>query len=265
MERSTRRTDLVRSAVLTCGLLALVASPLGAQRGPAPTMLKLDPQVLALACAPTLTTTAPAATLQVTGGQDTFKRTTHFPGDLVTINGGMANGVQVGQEYYIRRVQKSGRGDISEKSPAVVRTVGWLRVWALDRPDLSLATITHACETIDIGDYLEPFSLPTMPAVSTETLKPERDNYGRVMMGDDRRQTFAKGDFFILDRGSAQGVTPGARFVIFRDKLQYQNFLYDLGEAVAVNVGQNSATLQVTVSRDALFVGDYVAIRNRGD
>ncbi len=29
---------------------------------------------------------------------------------------------------------------------------------------MSLATITHACDTIEVGDYLEPFVLPAMPA-----------------------------------------------------------------------------------------------------
>jgi hypothetical protein len=256
MERTTR-------VLLTLGVIA-VATPLAAQRGPAPAMLKMDPQVLALACAPTMTTVVPNVPLRVTGGQDTFIRTTHVPGDLVTINGGLANGIQVGQEYYIRRVQKRDRGaKISAKTPGVIRTVGWLKVWAVDRPDMALATVTHACETIDIGDYLEPFSLPRVPAVSTETLKPEREPYGHVLMGEDRRTSFAKGDFFVLDRGSAQGVTPGARFVDFRDKLQYQNFLFDLGEAVAVDVKENSSTLQVVVNRDAFFVGDYVAMRNR--
>lgn len=255
MERSTR-------VLLTCGLLA-VAAPLAAQRGPAPTMLKMDSQLLALACAPTLTTAEPAVPLRVTGGQDTFKRDTHAPGDLVTVNGGLANGIQIGQEYYVRRVQKTGRATISAASPGVVRTVGWLKIWAVDRPDMALATVTHACDTIEIGDYLEPFAMPVMPTVSAETLKPERDNYGHVLLGEDGRRSFAKGDFFILDRGSAQGITPGAKFVIFRDKLQFQNFLFDLGDAVAVNVQENSATLQVTLSRDALRVGDYVALRNR--
>jgi hypothetical protein len=176
------------------------------------------------------------------------------------VNAGTENGIQIGQEFYVRRLQKERDQLFSPKAPAVVRTVGWLRIWATD-PTMSLATVTHACETIDIGDYLEPFTLPRIPAVSTENLKPEKENYGHVLKGDDGRHAFAKGDFFILDRGSAQGITPGARFVIFRDKLQFQNFLYDLGEAVAVVVRDNSATLQVTVSRDALFAGDYVAMR----
>lgn len=252
MGRTTR-------VLLTCGMLA-AATPLFAQRGPAPSMLHADPQALALACAPSLVYEKPMAPIHVTGGQDVVKRYSHAPGDLITINAGTDNGIAIGQEFYTRRVQHDKGSSVSPSSPGVVRTTGWLRVWAVD-PKMSLATVTHACETIDIGDYLEPFALPQMPAISQEPLKPEKDNYGHVLVGIDRRRTFAKGDFFVLDRGRAQGITPGARFVVFRDKLQYQNFLFDLGEAVAVDVKDNSATLQVTVSRDAFFVGDYVAMR----
>ena len=253
MGRSTTRI------LLLCGLVA-ASSPLAAQRGPAPVSQHGDPQQLALTCAPTITSTKPTSALHVTGGQDVVKRYSHAPGDLITINAGTENGIEVGQLYYVRRLQQERGTEVSARTPAVVRTTGWLRVWAVD-PAMSLATVEHACETIDVGDYLEPFVLPQMPAVSTENLKPEKDNYGHVAFGIDRRQAFAKGDFFVLDRGSAQGITPGARFVVFRDKLQYQNFLFDLGEAVAVDVKENSATLQVTVSRGAFFVGDYVAMR----
>jgi hypothetical protein len=257
MARSTTAVCLMCPLVL-CSLFAV--TPLAAQRGPAPVMLHLDPQALALACAPALGPSTAMTPIHVTGGQDVAKRQTHAPGDLITINAGSENGIEVGQEYFTRRPQRGPRSSTRNETPVAVRTTGWLRIWAVD-PQMSLATVSHACETIDIGDYLEPFTLPQMPAVSQEPLKPEKDNYGRVLLGNDRRQSFAKGDFFVLDRGRAQGVTPGARFVVFRDKLQFQNFLFDLGEAVAVDVREDSATLQVTVSRDALVVGDYVAQR----
>jgi hypothetical protein len=100
-----------------------------------------------------------------------------------------------------------------------------------------------------------------MPQVASNKPKPERDNYGHVLTGDSRRRVFGKGDFFLLDRGSDHGVTPGAQFVLYRNKLQAENFLYDLGEAVAVEVTPETSTLQVTVSRDAIQAGDLVAIR----
>jgi hypothetical protein len=49
--------------------------------------------------------------------------------------------------------------------------------------------------------------------------------------------------------------------VVYRDKKEAKNFLFELGEAVAVNVGAGVSTLQVTLSRDAFRAGDYVAER----
>src|SRR6185503_8020419 len=111
------------------------------------------------------------------------------------------------------------------------------------------------------NDYLEPFVLPQVPAVADEVLTAQRDNYGHVLVGNDRRRTFGQGDFFIVDRGSDHGVTVGARFVIYRDKETAGNFLFILGEAVAMDVTPESSTLLVLVSRDSIEAGDYVALR----
>ena len=81
------------------------------------------------------------------------------------------------------------------------------------------------------------------------------------MLGYDRRRTFGKGDFFVLDRGASQGITPGARFVLYRNKKQAENFLYELAEAVAVSVSAETATLQLTLARDSVEAGDYVSLR----
>ena len=77
----------------------------------------------------------------------------------------------------------------------------------------------------------------------------------------DRRLSFGQGDFFVIDHGSDHGVMPGARFVVYHDKLTAGNFLYEVGEAVAVDVRPETSTLQVTLSRSSLTAGDYVAIR----
>jgi hypothetical protein len=231
-----------------------------AQRAPAAAPTGLPPDVLALACAPRLATETPQVPLRVTGGQDSFERRIYMPGDLVTINAGTRNGIDVGQEYYVRRVQTSGRSAVSRRTPATIRTAGWIKVWAVDET-MSLATITHACDTIEVDDYLEPFNLPT-PVVATATIeKPQRENYGRVMVGQDRRRSFGKNDFFVVDRGSDHGVEVGTRFVLYRDKEVDENFLYILGEAVAVEVTPESSTLLLTVSADAIQAGDYVAMR----
>jgi hypothetical protein len=213
-----------------------------------------------MACAPRVAFDVPDQSLRVTGGQDSFRRRIFAPGDLITINAGTINGIEPGQEYYIRRLETEANQRPTRETPGSIRTAGWLKIYAVD-PEMSLATVVHACDTIDNGDYLEPFVMPAVPKASTERIKPQRDNYGRILFGTDFRRSFGKGDFFIVDRGSDHGVTPGDRFVIYRDKKQSENFLYDLGEAVAMEVHADTSTLQATVSRDAFQAGDYVAIR----
>jgi len=256
-------TRLFHALLLAVGVgavAAVPAVPVHAQRAPAPTSVHLPADVLALTCAPSMTFETPPMPLRITGGQESFVRRIFVPGDLVTINAGTDNGIEVGQQFYARRVQVQGGQAVTRGRPGVIRTAGWIRVYAVD-PRMSLATIVHACDTVEQGDFLEPFALPTMPAVSAERPKAQRENYGRILLGTDRRASFGKGDFMIVDRGSDHGVTRGAQFVVYRDRLQPENFLYELGEAVAVDVRPETSTLWVTLSRDALAAGDYVALR----
>ena len=260
----------------TAALLA-AGGPLVAQTGPAPGATHLDAEVIALACSPTLVFTPPMTSLLITGGQDASTRHMFRPGDLVTINGGSDNGIEVGQEYYVRRVQAPRGTSTSRETPATIRTTGWVRVYAVDKT-MSLATISHACDSMEIGDYLEPFSVPHPPTPDANPPKPQRDNYGHILIGSDRRTLFAKNDFFTIDRGSDHGVTLGARFIIYRDKRRTETtkvpvtselpetvmtpeFLYELGEAVVVEVKPEVSTLLAMTARSAFISGDYVALR----
>jgi len=127
--------------------------------------------------------------------------------------------------------------------------------------ELSLATVAFGCDQVQPDDYLEPFVSPDVPEASTHRPTAQRDNYGRILTGADNRTNFGSGDYFVVDRGSNHGVTAGAQFVVYRDKLQPDIFLVELGEAIAVEVGPGVSTLRATVSRDAFRSGDYVALR----
>jgi hypothetical protein len=247
---------------VAAALLAL-AAPSAAQRAPASGPTHLPADILAMACnAPALVYEPPAMPLRITGGQDSFARRVYAIGDLVTINAGTKNGIEIGQEYFVRRALVERGAPISPERPGSIRTAGWITVYAVDAV-MSLATVTAACDTIEVGDYLEPLLHRSMPAPSTDRGKPKRDDYGRVLSGTDRRRAFGKGDFFVLNRGDDFGVIPGAQFVLYRDTKQVGNYLYELGEAVAVSVDANSSTLQVTVARDAILENDYVGMRTK--
>src|SRR5262245_55165809 len=104
-------------------LAGLVATP-AAQRGPAPASARLPADVIALACAPRAAFEITDHPLRVTGGQDSVERRTFAPGDLVTINAGTNNGMEVGQEFFVRRVQLNARARPSAANPANIRTAG---------------------------------------------------------------------------------------------------------------------------------------------
>jgi hypothetical protein len=229
-----------------------------AQRAPAAPPTRLSAEILGLACASTLTAQKPDTPLRVAGGQDSFTRRNYAPGDLVTINAGSTNGITVGQEFFVRRVIKNRTAKSAE--PLMIHTAGWLRVYAVE-DTMSLATVTYACDSIEVGDYLDTFKLPEPVVPNPDKPKAERDNYARVLLGNDRRSSFGRGDFFTINRGSNEGLTAGAQFVVYRDKRESGNFLFELGEAVAVSVGPQMSTLRVTLSRDAFTEGDYVAER----
>ena len=259
-------TSRGRSFVVLSAVALLAGTSTHAQRGPAPSHTSLSPEVLSLACSPTAVLESPMMSLRITGGQDSFVRRIYGPGDLVTINAGAKNGIEVGQEYFVRRLQVDRRTPLSPDTPATVRTTGWIKVYAVDERDqLSLATITHACDTIEVDDYLEPFTLPVVPTVSKDRPKPERDNYGKVLVGSDRRTSFGKGDYFVINRGSEFGIEVGSQFVLYRDKKMANNFLYAIGEGIATEVKPEVTTVLVTLSLDAIEAGDYVALRRDTD
>jgi hypothetical protein len=272
MSRTGRQT----SALVTAALLA-AAVPLLAQTGPAPVVTHLDAEIIAQACSPTLSFERPVASLLMTGGQDSSTRPLYGPGDLITINGGSDNGVEVGQEYFVRRIQAPRDTGLGRDAPATIKTAGWVKVYAVDKT-MSLVTVEHACDAMSVGDYLEPFSAPQPPAPAVNPPKPQKENYGHILIGTDRRTMFAKGDFFTVDRGSDHGVTLGARFIVFRDKRKMETvrlseskdlpaeittpeFLFEMGEAVVVDVKPEVSTLRALQARDAFLTGDYVALR----
>ena len=142
--------------------------PSAAQRAPTPEPINLPPDVLSLACAPTLTFEEPPTPLRVTGSQNSSIHKNFAPGDLITINAGTDNGIEVGQLYYTRRlVPRERQRSIGRDNPATIQTTGWLRIYAVDK-QMSLATISYPCDAIHLYDYLEPFVLPTLPTVSTD-------------------------------------------------------------------------------------------------
>lgn len=210
-----------------------------------------------LACGPEAVLVAPAPSFRIVRGEQPNKML-FGTGEAVIISGGSAQGVRVGQDYAIRRVVNDQfTMPVYGFTTISIRTAGRLRIVEVER-DVSIGTVAYACDGVLSGDYLEPYVRPVEPAPLAAG-QPDYENTGMIILGNERRQTGGAGDMMVLDRGSTHGVRPGQRLFIFRDTLPGGPVLR-IGEATAVIVRPDTTVVRIEKSRDAVYVGDRVAL-----
>ena len=244
--------------VMTAAVVMAAAAPAAAQ-GDVPA---LTPAQIALACAPPPTMDGePDHVRHIAGAQETAARTVFGSRDLVVLDGGAKDGLQLGQWFFVRRANRFGMYGPGHGRGA--KTLGWLHVVAINDAT-AIAQVDHTCGAVIAGDYLEPFVAPAAPSAvdAAETIgEPDFENLGRIVNGSEDRSSFGDGDFALIDRGSEQGVAPGQRFAIYRDLRVAGLPLASVGEAVVVSTGGSVAVARITRVRDAVIEGDYVAAR----
>jgi hypothetical protein len=211
-----------------------------------------------IACAPMGLPAPPAASLRVLGG-NVHGRLMFAPGDAVIINAGAAQGLQPGQQYFVRRVVH----DASKKHPKVgalygIHTAGWITI-VDTKNTLAVATVTHACDGILEGDYLDPYVEPALPSPAL-TGAPDYAHPGRLVLADERRQSGYPGLVMLMDLGTEHGVTAGQTLTIYRETIGGEGPIIDLGRATVVSAGSQSSLVRIDSSREAIFLGDLVAI-----
>ena len=246
--------------LVTTALLTLAAWAAHAQPPPG----SLTPIQIAVACAPRPTTSggAPTGALRVIGAQDTIPRSLFGQRDLLVVNGGTANGVQLGQQYFVRRRVGFGMA-YGNQSPHTIRTAGWIRVVAVNNTT-AIATVEHGCDGIVEGDYLDPFATPIVPpdadrADTSGAL--DFSSLSRVLFGDEERRTGGTGEYMVIDRGADEGVSPGAHFAVYRDLGIGGLPLTSIGEVTVVSTSPTMAVVRINQARDAVQSGDLVVPR----
>ena len=208
-----------------------------------------------IACAPRLSTSPPDTTLTIVGSQEGTTKLYYGPSDTLVIGAGHTQGIDAGQEYFVRRVVSLGR--LGNNAPLVLHTAGWVRIIAAER-DAALARVVRACDGLQRGDFLEPVDWPAAVQLA-EPGDPDYDNAGVILFGLDGRQFIAENQYFVLTLGVTHGLVPGQRLTVFRKTLGHLRAVTELGEAVVVTVEDESATARLMRMRDAIEVGDLIA------
>lgn len=209
-----------------------------------------------IACAPMTLPAAPVAGMRVLGGYVQSRRM-FGPGEALIINAGTRQGLQAGQRYYVRR-HLQDRFSAATTLLHSIHTAGWITI--VDVKDtLAVATVTKACDGIQEGDYLEPYTDPVVPSAALPGA-PDFAHPGVLVMADERRQMGYPGLVMIVNRGSVHDVRAGQGLTIYRETLGGGGPLLTLGTATVLSVRPQTSLIRIDGARDAIFLGDLVAI-----
>lgn len=230
-----------------------------------------------LACAPEAELIAPAMAMRVIGGYE-HGRLMFGPDDPLIIGAGTKQGLRAGQEYFVRRVVRDQFSPMAAASILKsVHTAGWVRIVDAQE-NVSVATVTEACDGVLLGDYLEPYVDRVMPAEPAVQGTPDFTRPARLVLADERRQSGYPGLLMLMDRGGDDGVRAGQRVTIFRypitspramaagyrtapaDTTDTTGPILAVGEATVLSVRPKTALVRIDTASDAVYIGDLVAI-----
>ena len=250
----------MRIRVIAGAAVWLAAAPVFAQsvdvRGPRTLTAAM------VMCTDLPVTAKPVPRLVIKGPHTTDERSTMSNGGLLIINRTPNDGLAIGQRYISQRLHGDakrfprpgeGFGDI--------RITGWLTITAIDEFN-ALAQINLACDTIESGDFLEPFTELVLPTTASEPIKPDFSDRAKFIFGSDNRVLYGDGDVASIDRGTTNGVVAGNRYAIYRDFHNGLPLVY-MGEAVVMSVNEQTAKVVVTSTRDAVGPWDVAVPRRQ--
>ena len=213
-----------------------------------------------VACADTPVTEKPNPRIVLKGTRSSDNHAMAARGSEVNINRTPNDGLAVGQKYAIRRLQGNLMGFSREgDNYGAVATVGFITITAIDQYN-ALANVDFACNPIMPGDYLDTYTEPPLPTTAAAMIYPDFDDRANVLQGTDGRVMFGDGDTLSINRGTAHGVTVGARFAFYRDRRDGMPLFY-LGDAVVMELGERTSKLTVVYAVDGVTTEDIAVPR----
>lgn len=220
-----------------------------------------------LQCAMYVVAEAEDDSLYILGSELGGDKTALAERDIVYLSQGSNDGVKAGDLYSLHHASYPVRHPVTgAKIGTKVETTGWVKV-ILVHEDTASAVVEESCIDIHAADYLKPFERVNVPMVvrraHSDRLTPPTGNIDRhvVDLQDDASMA-GEGQFVIIDAGSADGVSPGSVFSIYR--IMYPSVPSPrnvVGEVTVVSTRNSTATAKITYSREEIMVGDQVELR----
>lgn len=187
-------------------------------------------------------------------------------GDIVFINGGEAEGVKAGDEFFVVSPDRVLRHPATgAKLGTVVRYLGHLRVICTQEHSAT-AEILASCDAIPLGAKLKPFEpipIPMAPrtAAATRCEAPSGKARGFIVYSKDNVESLGQDHLVVVDLGEADDVQPGTFLTVYRENPVPGLPRIVLGQGAALTAGPHWATVKLLVTDGPVHVGDRVEIQ----
>ena len=225
---------------------------------PRPRANPVDPQILASVCGPRQSQDYSLALGHIVGRGDDPTREIIGPGDLVRLSAGETQGISSGQNLVVRRRFATGEPFQPKKLATFgEQTAGLVQVIQV-QAETSVALVVYQCGELIAGDTVEPYQ-PQLAVSANAGGTPKFDEPARIITGEHGQEMGSVRQMMVIDRGIMQGIARGQRLTIFR-RTAFDRTPVMLGDGVVVAVRADSATFRIERAKDAITVGDLVAI-----
>ncbi len=264
-----------------------------------PAVSTSSPDYSAVYCSNFYTSDRPSSEMRLISGEQSNSKLIFGTRDYVYINQGSNQGVRVGDRYDVFRPETDDakvqwfkwQNQLAKAMGTFYVDTGQLKVVNV-QPNVSTAVVSFACNYMQRGDYIRPWQDRPVPPYKTDQTfdrfaPVSGKSVGMVVVGKDFSQTYGKLSTIYVNLGNNQGVRTGDYMRIFRYQgshaetaqyyanYQYEMFGYGgtpvhykwndlpreiLGEGIVLNVGPNSSTVLITLSRVDIFAGDYTEV-----
>jgi hypothetical protein len=177
--------------------------------------------------------------------------------DIVYVNIRSKEDVNIGDKYIMfNRLNKVKHPVTGKEYGRLIKILGILRITAKDSPGMYTARITLSFDVSGKGTMLMPYQEPT-PIYDTPQTK-TKDIAGYILEVMDGRTINGQHDIVYLDKGSADGVEPGDRFVVYSGPEEANLPRKLVGETQVILIKEHTSTAVVRKSTNVLIKGDQV-------
>ncbi len=201
--------------------------------------------------------------LMITAAEKGYEKVMFSDGDVVFLNKGSQDGVEIGQVFQVVEIGAGigGFGRVANKR-------GRAHVFFLEE-NRAVARIEKSCGRLTIGNYLFPFE-------EKETLLGKDigyETYGEEVSGPSGSIVYLERDYnqlgsggwAIIDIGEEAGVQIGQQMTIYKriwnpESLAIREDLppIGLGNSVVIDVGKKTATIKILSCWDSILKGQTV-------